>query len=204
MVVVDQSGSMRNTDMEGGATRSDGVWISLALTWVQDGIKSGARCSTDVMSVVVMINDIRVLIDAAPMDWHLFNRLITLLRTTKPSEGGVYLEAINIAEKCLMRNTTGSCALALLFFSDGSPSDHYENFPFTKEQWTLHDESKKRQVSKKRDAHFAARDHVLTTCLPLASVRFFLFFYPLTVCPYKILTSISKNRWTSLLVLAGD
>ena len=186
VVVVDQSGSMRNTDMEGGATRSDGVWISLALTWVQDGIKSGARCSTDVMSVVVMINDIRVLIDAAPMDWHLFNRLITLLRTTKPSEGGVYLEAIDIAEKCLMRNTTGSCALALLFFSDGSPSDHYEIFPFTKEQWTLHDESKKRQVSKKRDAHFAARDHVLTTrigaffsfllspdCLPIQNTDFY-------------------------------
>ena len=31
VIVVDQSGSMRKTDVPGGATRSDAVWVSLAL-----------------------------------------------------------------------------------------------------------------------------------------------------------------------------
>ena len=42
-VAVDQSGSMRNTDVDGGATRSDAVWLTLALTWVDAEIKAGNR-----------------------------------------------------------------------------------------------------------------------------------------------------------------
>jgi hypothetical protein len=32
--VVDQSGSMRKTDIEGGCTRSDAVWLTMALDYV--------------------------------------------------------------------------------------------------------------------------------------------------------------------------
>jgi hypothetical protein len=51
------------------------------------------------------------------VDWILFNKLVGLLRESKPTQGGNYLAAIDLAERCLMRNTMGSCATALLFFS---------------------------------------------------------------------------------------
>ena len=123
VAVVDQSGSMRNTDVDGGATRSDAVWLTLALTWVDAEIKAGNRTSTDVMSVVSMRNNSEVVVDAEPVDWILFNKLVGLLRESKPTQGGNYLAAIDLAERCLMRNTMGSCATALLFFSDGRPSE---------------------------------------------------------------------------------
>jgi len=129
VVVVDQSCSMRNTDVESGATVSDAVWITLALTWVQDEILAGTRTSTDVLSLVSMRNDSELIVDAEPVDWLLFNKLIAFLRTSMPGEHGNYVQAINLAEKCLMRNTVGSCALALLFSSDGKPSEKYKKLP---------------------------------------------------------------------------
>mgnify|MGYP001202668777 FL=1 len=148
VVVVDQSCSMRNTDVESGATRSDAVWITLALTWVQDEILAGTRTSTDVLSLVSMRNDSELIVDAEPVDWLLFNKLIVLLRTSMPGEGDVYSQAIDLAEKCLMRNTMGSCALALLFFSDGRPSDdHDDNFPAsTKQEWQRYNEREKNHI----------------------------------------------------------
>ena len=125
VAVVDQSGSMRNTDVDGGATRSDAVWLTLALTWVEAEIKAGNRKSTDVMSVVSMRNNSEVVVDAEPVDWILFNKLVGLLRESQPSQGGNYLAAIDLAEQCLMRNKKGSCATALLFFSDGRPSEQH-------------------------------------------------------------------------------
>ena len=125
VAVVDQSGSMRNTDVDGGATRSDAVWLTLALTWVEAEIKAGSRKSTDVMSVVSMRNNSEVVVDAEPVDWILFNKLVGLLRESEPNQGGNYLAAIDLAEQCLMRNTMGSCATALLFFSDGRPSEQH-------------------------------------------------------------------------------
>jgi len=163
VVVVDQSGSMRTTDVDGGATRSDAVWLSLALSWVQDEIKSGTRTATDVCSVVVMRDESAVVVNAEPVDWVLFNTLIGFFRNSKPSEGGVYAEAIDLAEACLMRNTLGSCALGLLFFSDGKPSDDYDSFPaISKEERAGYYKSEKRLMWKKRVAYFAQRDVMLT------------------------------------------
>ena len=147
VIVVDQSGSMRKTDVEGGATRSDAVWITLALTWVQDEIFAGTRTSTDVLSVVSMRNNSELIVDAEPVDWLLFNKLIAFLRTSMPGEHGNYVQAINLADKCLMRNTVGSCALALLFSSDGKPSEKYKKLPTaTKMHLELYEESEKRAM----------------------------------------------------------
>lgn len=41
VAVVDQSGSMRNTDLEDGATRSDAVWLTLAMDFVARRLESG-------------------------------------------------------------------------------------------------------------------------------------------------------------------
>ena len=41
----------------------------------------------------------------------------------RPNQAGNYLPALRLAERCLLSNTTGSCALMLVFLSDGRPSD---------------------------------------------------------------------------------
>eukprot|EP00873_Tetraselmis_striata_P025502 jgi/Tetstr1/445766/TSEL_033414.t1 len=125
VVVVDQSGSMRKTDVPGGATRSDAVWVTLALEFVAQQLQRDDGKPTDVFSLVAM-NDTTtgtVPLRHQPLDWILFNGLIGLLRTSLPAQGGNYLPALASAEALLMSNTHGSCALVLCFLSDGKPSD---------------------------------------------------------------------------------
>jgi hypothetical protein len=121
--VVDQSGSMRKIDTADGSTRSDAVWLTLACTWVSDQLTSGAAKQTDVISVIGMNADSTLLVDRHPVNWTLYNTLIGFLRTAMPASDGNYIPALNMAETCLLANTHGSCALLLLFLSDGKPSD---------------------------------------------------------------------------------
>lgn len=123
VIVVDQSGSMRRTDMAGGATRSDAVWLMLALDFVAKHLVSGQSTDSDVVSVVSMNASGVVLIDRMPHDWKLFNYVIDLLRSQEPSFEGNYIPALDKAEELLCLNMSGSCALTLFFLSDGRPSD---------------------------------------------------------------------------------
>lgn len=127
VIVVDQSGSMRNTDVAGGASRSDAVWLTLALDVIAKQLSAKQAGSTDVISVVGMNASANVLIDCKPWDWLAFNAVVKLLRTAEPSFDGNYLPALDAAEALLMRNTRGSCALQLLFLSDGRPSDRVKD-----------------------------------------------------------------------------
>eukprot|EP00241_Pyramimonas_parkeae_P004104 CAMPEP_0114246224 /NCGR_PEP_ID=MMETSP0058-20121206/12339_1 /TAXON_ID=36894 /ORGANISM="Pyramimonas parkeae, CCMP726" /LENGTH=673 /DNA_ID=CAMNT_0001359377 /DNA_START=223 /DNA_END=2241 /DNA_ORIENTATION=- len=123
VAVVDQSGSMRNTDLEDGATRSDAVWLTLAMDFVARRLESGEACGTDVFSLVLMSHDSTVAFRHRPVDWILYNDIILYLRTAMPKSAGNYFPALDAAEKLLLSNEHGSCALLLLFLSDGKPSD---------------------------------------------------------------------------------
>jgi len=125
VVVVDQSGSMRKMDVAGGATRSDAVWLTLALEFVSLQLETQQATSFDVISIVGMNADCTVLIDKQPTDWLLYNRIIGLLRSAEPKSLGNYLPAFEEAERLLCSNTNGNCALTLLFLSDGKPSDEF-------------------------------------------------------------------------------
>jgi len=126
VIVVDQSGSMRRTDVEGKATRAEAVWLTLAFTCVGDELRSGNRKGSDVMSIIGMRKTAELLVDREPMDWLLYNKIVGFLRNERPGGDGKYTGAIELAEACLQGNTRGSCALALLFLSDGKPSDELE------------------------------------------------------------------------------
>lgn len=123
VIVVDQSGSMRRTDIEGGATRSDAVWATITLDYVAKQIEAGECGDTDVVSIVSMGMKGTILIDRKPHDWVLFNSMVDLLRSQEPHFDGNYIPALDAAEKLLLSNSCGSCALSLFFLSDGRPSD---------------------------------------------------------------------------------
>lgn len=122
IVVVDQSGSMRKTDVGGGVTRSDAVWVTLALDFVMQQLKTGEKKSTDVLSVIGMRSESKILIDCQPYNLLLFNTLVDLLRSSRASSHGNYLPSLALADELLNRSQ-GSTALLLLFMSDGRPSD---------------------------------------------------------------------------------
>lgn len=123
VVVVDQSGSMRKNDASEGSTRSDIVWLALALDIVAKPLSSGERSSTDVFSLVTMSKHGGTVLEFEPFDWILYNKLVDLLRTSQPIGDGNYIPALNEAEGLLMANSFGKCAPTLLFLSDGRPSD---------------------------------------------------------------------------------
>jgi hypothetical protein len=123
VAVVDQSGSMRNIDITKEVMRSDLVWLSLAVSVVSNGLKSGTRKATDMLSIVVMREQSQVVLEFQPFDWILFNNIVELLRSSRPSGPGCYIPALDAAESLLMANQYGGCALAMLFLSDGRPSD---------------------------------------------------------------------------------
>ena len=54
VAVVDQSGSMRETDAEGGVTRSDLVWLCLAIDYIGKRIRTGEATQKDYFSLVLM------------------------------------------------------------------------------------------------------------------------------------------------------
>lgn len=120
VVVVDQSGSIRRTDVAGGATRSDAVWLTLALDFVAKQLESSE--STD-LDVVFLNREGTVLVDRKPHDWKLFSSVVDLLRSQEPSFEGNYLPSLDKAEQLLNPNTSGSCAHKLFFLSDGKPTD---------------------------------------------------------------------------------
>jgi hypothetical protein len=66
----------------------------------------------------------QLLYRAEPMDWVLYNIFVDLREwsTIRPSGRGNYGPALDLAEKVLkLKGRT--CALSLLFISDGRPSD---------------------------------------------------------------------------------
>jgi len=123
VIVVDQSGSMRKTDVAGGVTRSDAVWVTLALDFIAKRIENGEAKETDVVSIVCMHSDSSVLVGKYPTDWVLYNKIIDLLRSCIPHFDGNYLPGLDVAERLLHSNTNAGCALLLFFLSDGKPSD---------------------------------------------------------------------------------
>ncbi|EJK66984.1 hypothetical protein THAOC_12038, partial [Thalassiosira oceanica] len=123
VAVVDQSGSMRKTDAEGGVTRSDLVWLCLAIDYIGRRLRTGEATQKDYFSLVLMGPTAKCVIHEHPMNWILYNTIIDMLRTRQPLNAGNYVPAINLAKELLLKNKHGGCLLQLLFLTDGVPSD---------------------------------------------------------------------------------
>lgn len=124
VIVVDQSGSMRKTDVADFYDRSRAVFGMLALDFVAKPRLSGERTDADVVSLVLMQDSASIAINREPMGLVLYNQLVHLHDNGYPQFNGNFLPALDRAEQLLNSHTHGECGLSLLFFSDGRPSDH--------------------------------------------------------------------------------
>jgi len=109
VAVVDQSGSMRKIDAENGVTRSDLVWICLAVDFVGKRLRTGEATSQDYFSLVELGPTGKCLIKEHPLNWILYNRIVDLLRTHHPFGNGNHLSAIECAKRMLLSNKKGKC-----------------------------------------------------------------------------------------------
>lgn len=124
VIVVDQSGSMRETDVADFYNRSQAVFGMLALDFVAKPRLSGDTSDTDVVSLVLMQDSAQIFVEREPSGLVLYNQLVGLHDEATPEYNGNFLPALDLAEQLLNKKRHAECALSLLFLSDGRPSDH--------------------------------------------------------------------------------
>jgi Alpha-kinase family len=125
VLVIDTSGSMKTSDIWGSRNRLQSVWLSVALDYLACRLESGGASFTDVVSIVTLGDEPAVLFEEVPTTWVLYNQIVQLYKFNQvpPSGHGYFLPSLAKAEELLLRNSNASCAAALLFLSDGAPSD---------------------------------------------------------------------------------
>lgn len=126
VIVVDQSGSMRTSDVFDFKNRSQAVFGMLALDFVAKQRLSGEASATDVVSLVLMHDEAEVAFEREPMGLILYNKFVDLHNNGVPRSHGNFLPALELAQSLLEEECHGSCAMSLLFLSDGKPSDPTE------------------------------------------------------------------------------
>jgi Alpha-kinase family/von Willebrand factor type A domain len=125
VLVVDTSGSMRNSDVWGCQSRLHASWFALALDFVAHRIETGAGGPKDIVSVVTLCEHPQVIIRERQCTWKLYNDLANIYSYNRiPSRGhGPYLPCFRLVKELLDRNANTGCPLAVNFLSDGVPSD---------------------------------------------------------------------------------
>jgi len=127
VILVDTSGSMRNSDVQGSRTRLGAVWHALAEDYIRNRIETGNAGEADVISVILMGETARLhpYLHNAPTDWVTYNAVLNIYKegSITPRGHGCYRPALSIAERILSQYDSSSCALVLAIMSDGRPSD---------------------------------------------------------------------------------
>eukprot|EP00930_Biecheleria_cincta_P059163 TRINITY_DN44919_c0_g1_i1.p1 TRINITY_DN44919_c0_g1~~TRINITY_DN44919_c0_g1_i1.p1 ORF type:complete len:708 (-),score=130.24 TRINITY_DN44919_c0_g1_i1:116-2239(-) len=135
VLVVDQSASMRNSDVWEQPSRSRAVYYALACEFVGKRLRAAGRETgtnaaslTDAISVIEMRDNALLTIDFEPMSWVLYNKLVERANNYKKQQAyghGNYVPALRLAQEQLRArsNPQSMHTLGLLFLSDGGPSD---------------------------------------------------------------------------------
>ncbi|CAM9383238.1 unnamed protein product, partial [Chrysoparadoxa australica] len=132
VLVVDQSGSMRGCDVADFRTRSDAVFGTVALDLLGNLIDLG-DVGADVLTLIEMRDTSQIVFNREAVTNVLFNKMLKKQREATPSSHGNYEPALDLCSRALADDMeNGSCALLVLFLSDGKPSDRLQE-GFTRE-----------------------------------------------------------------------
>lgn len=102
VLVVDQSASMRASDVAHFLTRSDAVFATLALDFVGKQVDAGNATMTDAVSLVVMRDDAIVEFEREPLTNVVFNTLVARIGrygAEGPGGHGNYVPALDAAAR---------------------------------------------------------------------------------------------------------
>lgn len=132
IIVVDQSGSMKECDVNFFRSRSDASYGTLALDYIAEQLyQMGDEFSVDAVTIIEMKQKGCVIVDREPLDWILFNKVLDRITTASPSSHGNYVNSLALVERIIKRDLALFAdldaddipAFMLLFISDGKPSD---------------------------------------------------------------------------------
>jgi Alpha-kinase family/von Willebrand factor type A domain len=135
VLVVDNSGSMQAHDIPLHRDRQVAAYATLALEFIAEQLFKHTANNSDAVSLVEFNETARVIYTREPCTWVLYNKLLSRresrdfksrqdmkLQEVYRADSN-YLPALTLASKLLDIGRHDSCALALLFLSDGEPSD---------------------------------------------------------------------------------
>jgi hypothetical protein len=128
--VVDKSGSMRKSDINGHRTRAEAVYYAIAEEYLAleldessiGGLGGKLTSFTDVVSVIEMRESPTIVLDREPMSWVLYNKIVDLAGNNNSKCHGMYYASLECAFEMLQKSHD-KCALLLFFLTDGRPSD---------------------------------------------------------------------------------
>ena len=132
VLIVDMSGSMNKSDMNGHKTRARGAYYNLAMEFVASRLHPisspffGGRSVSfsDVVTLIEMRKEPTIVLECEPLSWVLYNQFVHLAATSLASNHGNYYPSLKQAFDTLQNvPILPTCALGMFFFSDGRPSD---------------------------------------------------------------------------------
>jgi hypothetical protein len=125
VLLVDTSGSMRNSDVQGSRSRLSAVFLSIAEDFIKPRIKSKIAGSTDAISLIQMSESANIVFTHLPTDWHTYNKVLEMYKDGFLAAKGhcCYKPSLEVAQEILQPYDSASCQLCLVVFSDGRPSD---------------------------------------------------------------------------------
>jgi hypothetical protein len=136
IIVVDTSGSMRQSDMNGHRSRLRGVYYALAKEFLEgrlyakdDQRNFGFHSNySDVVSLIEFSDTSSIVFECEPCSWVLHNRFVSLSDGERARSHGCYFDAIKAAFELLIEySSSNKCAGQIFFMSDGRPSDKSRN-----------------------------------------------------------------------------
>jgi Alpha-kinase family len=129
-IVIDQSGSMRTSDVHGFLNRSHAAYGVLLLEYFADQLlqREGGDKVLEAVTVLEMHDDSHVIFHREPLDWILFNKLLHRQRQAVPYSHGDYNMALSRCKTLMRQELQGlepedAPIFSVIFLSDGRPSD---------------------------------------------------------------------------------
>ena len=125
VLIVDNSGSMRQGDVTGFDTRTEAVYECLARDFVEPQLQSGGGGGTCVVTLIEMSDTAKVVLQRRPLDAALAACMRERGRLRARNHGN-FLPALDCALDVLQADESNGARLLLLFLSDGAPSDQQD------------------------------------------------------------------------------
>lgn len=83
IIIIDQSGSMRNSDVNGFRSRSDAAYGTLAIDYIAEQLyQQGDGFFVDAVTIIEMNDTSSILFHKEPLDWVCISRLLVNIYET--------------------------------------------------------------------------------------------------------------------------
>uniref|UniRef100_A0A0G4IDI3 Alpha-type protein kinase domain-containing protein n=1 Tax=Chromera velia CCMP2878 TaxID=1169474 RepID=A0A0G4IDI3_9ALVE len=126
--VIDQSGSMKESDIPGARNRSTAVFSAILLDFFLESFVNGQGDSDDVLTIMDMRDKASVLLYKEPLDAMTWNKIVAMVTGVTPRGQGYFIPAFRALHRLLLKDIGSGQDhnVHAIFLTDGSPSDHME------------------------------------------------------------------------------